>query len=119
MLRNSVFTFTALASSAVAFTPCPIQGPDFPAPSALTKDSVFRDVIKNISLSLDNATESSSALLTDLKANETSYSVAVFDAESTLLSYHHTADATALAPESVSNVTGTNTDMTILPIAKH
>lgn len=106
MLRTGVVTISAFTSFAFAFTPCPIQGPDFPAPSSLSKDSIFQDALKNISASLDNVTEASSALLTDLKANETSYSINVFDFESTLLSYHHTADAAALAPESVSNVTG-------------
>lgn len=70
---------------------------------------MFKDVLANISRNLDNATEQSSAQLTDLKANETSYSVILFDAHSTLLSYHHTADAVALAPESVSEVSGTAT----------
>ncbi|KAM0722514.1 hypothetical protein Q7P37_001955 [Cladosporium fusiforme] len=105
MLRTGVVAISAFTSFAFAFTPCPIQGPDFPAPSSLAKDSIFQDALKNISASLDNVTEASSALLTDLKANETSYSINVFDFESTLLSYHHTADAAALAPESVSNVT--------------
>jgi hypothetical protein len=95
-----------LLSSALAFTPCPIQGPDYPEPSGLADDPVFKDVVSTLTQSLDNATEQSNALLTNLKANETSYSVVVFDAKSTLLSYHHTADALTLAPESVSEVTG-------------
>lgn len=105
MLRAGILAF---ASSAFAFTPCPIQGPDFPSPSDLTNDIILKNALNNITSSLDNATEASSALLTDLKSNETSYSVTIFDAESTLLSYHHTADALTLAPESVSNVTGMN-----------
>jgi hypothetical protein len=97
---------SVLLSTALAYKPCAIQGPDYPAPSGLADDAVFQDIIKGIAQSLDNATEQSNALLTPLKSNETSYSVLVFDANSTLLSYHHTADALALAPESVSEVTG-------------
>lgn len=106
MLRRNIIALLALLPNSLAFKPCPIQGPDFPAPSRLAQDSVFKAVLKNISQSLDDATNSSNALLTDLKANETSYSIAVFDVESTLLSFHHTADAKALAPESVPKVKG-------------
>jgi CubicO group peptidase (beta-lactamase class C family) len=106
MIASSTLSLSVLLSSALAFTPCPIQGPDYPAPSGLADDPVFKDVISKLTQSLDNATEQSNALLTNLKANETSYSVVVFDAKSTLLSYHHTADALTLAPESVSEVTG-------------
>ena len=106
MIGTTTFSLSVLLSSALAFTPCPIQGPDYPAPSGLADDPVFKDVVSKLTQSLDNATEQSNALLTNLKANETSYSVVVFDAKSTLLSYHHTADALTLAPESVSEVTG-------------
>lgn len=106
MVGSTALFLSVLLSSALAFTPCPIQGPDYPAPSGLADDPVFKDVVSTLTQSLDNATEQSNALLTNLKANETSYSVVVFDAKSTLLSYHHTADALTLAPESVSEVTG-------------
>lgn len=106
MVGSTILSLTALLSSAVAFTPCPLQGPDYPAPSGLASDPVFKDVVSKLTQNLDNAAEQSNALLTNLKANETSYSVVVFDAKSTLLSYHHTADALSLAPESVSEVTG-------------
>jgi hypothetical protein len=106
MIGRTLLPVSLLLSNALAFTPCPIQGPDYPAPSGLAEDVAFKDVIDKISQSLDNATEQSNALLSNLRANETSYSVIVFDAKSTLLSYHHTADALALAPESVSEVTG-------------
>lgn len=107
MLTHVVLLCSVLLFSASAFTPCPVQGPDYPGPSHLADDLVFKDVLANISRNLDNATEQSSAQLTDLKANETSYSAILFDTHSTLLSYHHTADAVALAPESVSEVSGT------------
>lgn len=107
MVGLATISLSLLLSNALAFTPCPIQGPDYPAPSNLADDPVFKNVIDQLTQSLDNATEQSNALLTNLKANETSYSVVVFDAKSTLLSYHHTADALALAPESISEVTGT------------
>jgi len=106
MLRPSVLCLSVFISTALAYSPCAIQGPDYPAPSGLAHDSVFQDVIKTITQNLENATEQSNALLTPLKSNETSYSVLIFDANSTLLSYHHTADALALAPESVSKVNG-------------
>ena len=106
MIGSATLSLSVLLSSALAFTPCPIQGPDYPAPSGLADDPVFKDVISKLTQGLDNATEQSNALLTNLKANETSYSVVVFDAKSTLLSYHHTADALTLAPESVTEVTG-------------
>jgi hypothetical protein len=106
MIGRTLLPVSLLLSNALAFTPCPIQGPDYPAPSGLAEDVAFKDVIDKISQSLDNATEQSNALLSNLRANETSYSVIVFDAKSTLLSYHHTADALALAPESVSEVSG-------------
>ena len=106
MIGSTTLSLSVLLSSALAFTPCPIQGPDYPAPSGLADDPVFKDVVSKLTQSLDNATEQSNVLLTNLKANETSYSVVVFDAKSTLLSYHHTADALTLAPESVSEVTG-------------
>jgi len=106
MVGYTALSLSVLLSSALAFAPCPIQGPDYPAPSGLADDPVFKEVVSKLTQSLDNATEQSNALLTNLKANETSYSVVVFDAKSTLLSYHHTADALALAPGSVSEVTG-------------
>jgi hypothetical protein len=106
MIGRTLLPVSLLLSNTLAFTPCPIQGPDYPAPSGLAEDVAFKDVIDKISQSLDNATEQSNALLSNLRANETSYSVIVFDAKSTLLSYHHTADALALAPESVSEVSG-------------
>jgi hypothetical protein len=106
MIGRTLLPVSLLLSNTLAFTPCPIQGPDYPAPSGLAEDVAFKDVIDKISQSLDNATEQSNALLSNLRANETSYSVIVFDAKSTLLSYHHTAVALALAPESVSEVTG-------------
>lgn len=107
MFGCTTLSLSLLLSCALAATPCPIQGPDYPSPSGLADDPIFKDVVSKLTQSLDNATEQSNALLTNLKANETSYSVIVFDAKSTLLSYHHTADALTLAPESVSEVTGT------------
>lgn len=106
MLRLSVLCSSVLLSTAFAYSPCGIQGPDYPAPSRLTDDLVFQNVIGNLTDSLDAAVERSNALLTPLRSNETSYSVLVFDANSTLLSYHHTADAPSLAPESVPEVNG-------------
>ena len=108
MVGSTTLSLSVLLSSALAYTPCPIQGPDYPAPCGLADDLVFEDVISKLTQSLNNATELSNALLTNLKANETSYSVVVFDANSTLLSYHHTADPPTLANESVSEVTGTH-----------
>lgn len=108
MLSSQLLSLSALVSSTLAFKPCPVQGPDCPAPSGLATDPVFEDVLNQITQSVENATEQSIAELTNLKANETSYSVIVFDVNSTVLSYHHTADAIALAPESVSHVDGTN-----------
>jgi len=106
MLRPFIVYLSVLLSSALAYSPCAIQGRDYPAPSGLSDDLGFQDIIESIAQSLANATEQSNALLTPLKSNETSYSVLVFDSNSTLLSYHHTADAPALAPESVSEVNG-------------
>jgi hypothetical protein len=105
MLHSLLFS-SVLLSTALAYSPCGIQGPDYPAPSGLAGDPVFQNIIEGITQSLDNATQQSSAMMTPLKSNETSYSVLVFDANSTLLSYHHTADAPSLAPESVSEVNG-------------
>ena len=92
MIGSITLCLSVLVSSALALTPCPIQGLDYPAPSGLADDPVFKDVVSKLTRSLDNATEQNDALLTNLKANETSYSVVVFDAKSTLLSYHHAAD---------------------------
>jgi len=104
MLRLSALCSLALLSSALAY--CGIQGPDYPAPSGLADDPVFQDIIGNLTDSLGAAIKHSNALLTPLRSNETSYSILVFDADSTLLSYHHTADAPSLAPESVPEVNG-------------
>jgi len=114
MIASATLSISVLLSSALAFTPCPIQGPDYPAPSRLADDAVFKDVVIKLTQSLDNATEQSNALLTNIKANETSYSVVVFDAKSTLMSYHHTANALTLAPESVSEVTGMNLTCSVI-----
>lgn len=92
MVGSTTLPLSVLLSRALAFTPCPVQGPDYPAPSGFADDPVFKDVVSKLTRSLDNATEQNNALLTNLKANETSYSVVVFDAKSTLLSYHHTVD---------------------------
>jgi hypothetical protein len=119
MLRLSFFYSSILLASALAYSPCGIQGPDFPAPSGLAGDPDFQKVIEGITQSLDNVTEQSNAMLTPLKSNETSYSVVVFDAKSTLLSYHHTADAPSLAPESVAEVTGKAIVRSLLLIAAH
>jgi hypothetical protein len=106
MLRLSILCSSVLLSIAFAYSPCGIQGPDYPAPSGLAGDPVFQNIIEGITQRLDNATEQSNAMMTPLKSNETTYSILVFDADSTLLSYHHTADAPSLAPESVPKVTG-------------
>jgi CubicO group peptidase (beta-lactamase class C family) len=106
MLRPFVLCSSVLLATTLAYSPCGIQGPDYPAPSGLAGDPVFQNIIEGITQSLDNATEQSNAMMTPLKSNETSYSVLIFDANSTLLSYHHTADAPSLAPESVPEVTG-------------
>lgn len=116
MIGVTTLPLLLLTTSALAYTPCPIQGPDYPEPSGLADDSVFKEVVAKISQSLDNATAQSNALSTNLKANETSYSVIVFDAKSTLLSYHHTANVIALAPESVSEVTGTSIIPLVVPV---
>ena len=92
MIGSTALSLSVLVFSALAFTPCPIQGPDYPAPSGLAEDPVFKDVVSKLTQSVDNATEQNNALLTNPKASETSYSVVVFDAKSTLLSYHHAAD---------------------------
>lgn len=106
MVGLTTLPLLLLLSYVLAYTPC-LQGPDYPTPSGLADDPMFKEVVGKISRSLENATAQSNTLLTDLKANVTSYSVIVFDAKSTLLSYHHTADALALAPQSVPKVTGT------------
>jgi hypothetical protein len=106
MLFPSILCSSVLLSTAFAYSPCGIQGPDYAAPSGLAGDPVFQNIIEGIAQRLDNATDQSNAMMTPLKSNETSYSILVFDADSTLLSYHHTADAPSLAPASVAEVTG-------------
>ena len=106
MARITFFSLALLQAVVFAYTPCRIQCPNYPAPSGLSDDSTFEEVIANVSGTIEDATKESKLLLTDLKANETSYSIAIFNGESTLFTYHHTADALALAPESVSEVNG-------------
>lgn len=105
---NLITTLTILAlAERVVCKQCGLLGPAFPPPAGLASDTFFDQVLGNITDSLQNATETSNAQLTDLVANETSYSIGVFDANTTLLSFQHTADARTLANESVKAVDGT------------
>lgn len=96
----------ATLSTAVAANVCGLNGPGFPAPSNLASDTLFKSIIQNITNGLDIATKSGKAFGLDLATNETSYSIGVFDAGSTLFSYQHTADAIALGADSVKKVDG-------------
>lgn len=105
MYALTSLTLAALTAQAVADT-CGLAGPGFPAPSSLASDALFKSIVRNITVGLDTATKSGKAFGLDLATNETSYSIGVFDAGSTLLSYQHTADAFALAKDSVKAVDG-------------
>nr|OQO28615.1 hypothetical protein B0A51_03331 [Rachicladosporium sp. CCFEE 5018] len=105
MRSVTVLPFIAAIAVAVPYVPCGILGPDYPAPLGLSSDLVFKDVVQNISDALKNATVADDALLTTLKANQTSWSIGIFDLDSTLLSVQHTADTATLANESVKAVT--------------
>nr|OQO26206.1 hypothetical protein B0A51_06005 [Rachicladosporium sp. CCFEE 5018] len=105
MRSVTVLPFIAAIAVAVPYVPCGILGPDYPAPLGLSSDLVFKDVVQNISDALKNATVADDALLTTLKANQTSWSIGIFELDSTLLSVQHTADTATLAKGSVKAVT--------------
>lgn len=101
------FSLAAVTLQALADT-CGLRGPAYPAPTSLAADGPFQSLIRNITVGLDAATKAGSVSGLNLETNETSYSVGVFDTESTLLSYQHTAtNPLALAGDSVRAVDGT------------
>lgn len=101
----TTLSLAALSAGAVADV-CGLAGPAYPAPSNLASDALFKSIVKNVTATLDTATESGKAFGLDLATNTTSYSIGVFHTESTLLSYQHTADAVALGEDSVKAVDG-------------
>jgi len=105
MQLNTALYLAAIATQAVA-VPCGLLGPAFPAPTNLAKDKAIAPVLKNITDSLSAAIKNGTALYTNLIANETSYSIGVFDTNSTIYSFQHTADEIALGKDSVKKVDG-------------
>jgi len=107
MQLNTALYLAAIANQALA-VPCGLLGPAFPAPTNLAKDTTIAPVLKNITDSLSAAIKNGTALYTNLIANETSYSIGVFDTSSTILSWQHTADEITLGKDSVKHVDGSS-----------
>ncbi|KAK3672594.1 hypothetical protein LTR78_007645 [Recurvomyces mirabilis] len=81
----------ATLSTVLAYTPCPILGPVFPAPSSLCDADSFQAALKNISTTLDYAGNTGKTPYGNIPSNATSFTVGVFSADETLFSHQYTS----------------------------
>ncbi|KAI9720082.1 MAG: hypothetical protein M1828_005810 [Chrysothrix sp. TS-e1954] len=103
---------TLLQSPAVhAFQPCPLLGPDFPAPTALLGSSTIHKALTNLTQMIDHNVATGNGTHGPTTPNATSFSLSVFstaensaDADGTLFQYHHTAPPLLASPQGVHAV---------------
>ncbi|KAK3065998.1 hypothetical protein LTR53_017810, partial [Teratosphaeriaceae sp. CCFEE 6253] len=95
MLSDHALAVLAACSVTVsAFTPCPLLGPVFDAPSTLCEASIFQAALKNLTAALDYAGLSGGRTpYGDIPTAATSFAIGVFDNDSTLLPYQYSSPA--------------------------
>lgn len=73
-----VLLASALLSSALEFSPCPILGPRFPVPSGLSSDKIIQEALKNTTKTFDDlVADGGSAAHGPISSNTTSFSIGV------------------------------------------
>lgn len=82
-----------LGRTVAAVQPCPIFGPGFPAPRALSTSSIFGSASENFTSLIELAISSSKSKYGPFDSNTTSFSFQVFStsSETSLYEFHHTA----------------------------
>jgi CubicO group peptidase (beta-lactamase class C family) len=105
LLATLLLSCVSLIVSTQSSAPCPLLGPDVPAPISLSTSSTIRLATSSLKKSLDAALQSSTAF-GELDAQNTSFSVDFYSIHDTtsLFSYHHSAPGLAKTKQGVSTV---------------
>ncbi|KAJ8109047.1 hypothetical protein OPT61_g7739 [Boeremia exigua] len=88
MVSKTLFNYAALATAASASI-CPILGPVFPAPSALSSSTAFQDTLKALQSKIDQAFANGNTSYGSVNPYDT-YSIQIFStaSEELLFDYH-------------------------------
>lgn len=89
----------SLAAIAIAYQPCPLLGPVFPAPTNLTSSSYLEAAFSALKESLDNATSTGVTQFGPWPASNNSFSIGVFDLKDQLFSYQYSSEQLQQTPK--------------------
>lgn len=89
---SSFLTLAVVPLSNAAAPNCPYLGPDFPKPQTLSTSMVMKSAFSNLTTALAAAVTTERSDYGVFKANTNSWSIQVFDTQSSVLLYqnHHT-----------------------------
>lgn len=89
---SSFLTLAIVPLSNAAAPNCPYLGPDFPKPQGLSTSTVMQSAFSNLTATLAAAVSAEQSDYGDFKANTNSWSIQVFDTQSSAPLYenHHT-----------------------------
>lgn len=103
--------FLSLTTANDSFQPCPLLGPRFPIPTALTTSQTMNMALRNLTEAFDEMISSGDSSFGEISPNTTSFSVALFSthgsgnaSEPFIYQYHHTAPSLAANSNGVTEV---------------
>ncbi|KAK5675107.1 hypothetical protein LTS10_012181 [Elasticomyces elasticus] len=102
---NSLAVLAASSLAVSAYKPCPLLGPVFEAPDSLCEATIFQSALKNLTATLDYAGRSGVTPFGKIPSEATSFTVGIFDAESTLFSHQYSSAALKNGTAGVKTVT--------------
>ncbi|KAK5738679.1 hypothetical protein LTR17_005811 [Elasticomyces elasticus] len=102
---NSLAVLAASSLAVSAYKPCPLLGPVFEAPDSLCEANIFQSALRNLTATLDYAGRSGVTPFGKIPSEATSFTVGIFDAESTLFSHQYSSPALKNDTAGVKTVT--------------
>jgi hypothetical protein len=106
---GTLFIFVvALHAVPMTSSPCPLLGPDYPAPRNLSKNAIVRKANTSLSELIRRTVQTSSSSFGLVNSSSTTFSINIFSAHESkpLFEYHHTAPALTNSSSGTKSVDG-------------
>lgn len=117
MLLNTPSLFLASAiAGGTAYKPCPILGPVFEKPTSLGEADIFQAAVKNLTTTLNHASQTAQTRYGKIPIDATSFSIGVFDTDNSLFSYQYSSPALRNGTSGVKEVTADSVYRVSVPI---
>jgi hypothetical protein len=103
---SRVALLASFLTPALCYKPCPLLGAVFDQPHSLCEASIFQSALKNLSATLNYAGQTGQTPYGAFPNNITSFSIGVFDANSTLFSSQYSSPYLKNGTEGTKHVSG-------------